>query len=204
LKNDNGVLNSSSIYLIGVGDAATIGLFWTMQEWDRPAIAPMFNGGRVYTATPMPKVVVNPPAGPDIAGAIWLSASKPTALKDKSVENVVALVPKVRTQNPMLFLTGTKEPSRPGADSKFFFEQVLQAKPKKGMESIHEQTRLVELKNANLTGTSLLGKNSETGVEDTILQYLEARQKDRASVVRKERKYITPYFVDLKHYGLNP
>jgi hypothetical protein len=203
-KNDNGVLNTSSIYLIGVGDAATIGLLWIAQEWERPAIAPMFNGGRVYSVTPS-KVTVNPAAGPDIAGAIWISATRPAAVKDKVAESWTTLVPKVRTQTPMLFLTGNKEPAKPGADSKFFFENVLIAKPgkKKDVVPVHDQTRLVELKGPQ-TGLSLLGKNDETGTEDTILQYLEARQKDRATVVRKDRKYVAPYYVDLKHYGLVP
>jgi hypothetical protein len=111
---------------------------------------------------------------------------------------------KLRDQNPMLFLTGEKEPTK---DSLFYFETVLKAKgSKKGAANALnplDQTFMVELKGAGLTGASLLGKNSDTGTENTILQYMEARQKDRAAVTRFDRKFIMPYYVDLKSFGMN-
>ena len=42
-KNDSGELNTSSIYLVGGGTAATIGLAWMATEWNRPGFAPTPN-----------------------------------------------------------------------------------------------------------------------------------------------------------------
>ena len=40
--------------------------------------------------------------------------------------------------------------------------------------------------------------------KDTIVQFLDARQKDRAKIVRKNRNYANPYSIDLSKFGLIP
>jgi hypothetical protein len=201
-KNDLGLLNTSSVYLIGAGDTATLGLLWMAAEWLRPAIHPMLGGGRMYTITPT-KVVVNPPAGADIAGAVWLSATRPPQVKEKVLEGWVDIAPKMRANNPMLFLYGAQEPAKPGADGKFFFEHVLTAGGSKTTNPL-DQTFLTPISGTRLSGVDLIGKGSDLSTRETILRYLAARQKDRVSVVRKERKYVTPYYINLAHFGLYP
>jgi hypothetical protein len=42
-KNDNKELNASSIYIVGTGDAAGLGMAWLAAEWKRPAVMPGVN-----------------------------------------------------------------------------------------------------------------------------------------------------------------
>lgn len=199
-KNDQGNLNSSSIYLIGSEDAATLGMLWMTSEWFRPAVHPMLFAGQQYKATPTPGIVVDPPAGADIAGAVWLSAAKPSQINSRIVEGWPKLNLKMRDNNPMLFLYGTKDPTS-ARHSKFFYDEMLVAKGNErlGVKSL-DQTFLTGV-DTKLGGVNLLGKNSQIGVEDTIMKYLEARQKDRVSLTRKERKYVGPYYIDLRYFG---
>jgi pimeloyl-ACP methyl ester carboxylesterase len=203
-KNDQGDLNSSSIYLIGAGDTATLAMLWLAAEWNRPAVAPVLGAGLQYKYTPMPGIVVDPPAGADIAGAIWLSASRPSVIPAPAVANWVRSNLKLRDNNPMLFLYGEKDSSG-ASGSRYFYDQVLVAKGNRsqGVKDL-EQTFLTAVPKTSLSGVNLLGKNAETGTEDTIVKYLQARQKDRVALTRKMRNYVGPYFIDLRYFGLAP
>jgi hypothetical protein len=79
---------------------------------------------------------------------------------------------------------------------------VARGNKAQGVASL-EQTFLVPVK-TSATGTAMLGMNNELETEDTIMNYLSARQKDRVSVVRRERKYYVPYYIDLRQFGLAP
>lgn len=203
-KNDQNDINTSSIYLIGAGDAATIGMLWMAAEWHRPAIHPVLGGGASYKVVPTPGIIVDPEAGRDIAGAIWLSADRPDAVREQTIANWCKSNLKLRTNNPMLFLYGDADHSQE-QDSKSFFDIGLVARGNKalGVQAL-DQTFLVPIKSSSRSGTALLGLNEKLETEDTIMKYLEARQKDRVSVVRRERKYYVPYFVDLRYFGLTP
>ena len=82
-KNDKGELNSSTIYLVGAGDAAALGFAWLASEWNRPQVAPNVNQlGRDILGNPVPRYeyVMQPllggvpdSAGADIGGAVWLT-----------------------------------------------------------------------------------------------------------------------------------
>lgn len=196
-KNDQNDLSTSSIYLIGAGDAAGLGLMWMTGEWVRPAIHPLLGAGLTYKYVPMPGIVVDPEAGKDIAGAVWLSGRRPEAFDERVVANWVKNQQKLRDNNPMLLLYGEKDEAAKKSAG-YFYNSVLVAKGNKqlGIKAL-EQTFLTEIKGTNLKGVALLGNNAQLATEDTILKYLEARQKDRASIVRRERKYPGPYFFDL-------
>jgi len=102
----------------------------------------------------------------------------------------------------MVFLYGEKD-AKGKIEANFYFDQVLVAKGNKnlGVKPL-EQTFLTEIKGTNLKGVALLGNDAQLGTETTVLKYLEARQKDRASVVRRDRKYPGPYFIDLRYFGI--
>ncbi|MBX9626973.1 MAG: hypothetical protein K2X82_24440 [Gemmataceae bacterium] len=202
-KNDEGAFNSSSIYLIGEKDAAALGMLWMAAEWERPAIAPLLGNGIHYKVVPTRGVVADPEAGKDIAGAIWLSGSR-GGLPEAAIKTWAQNAPRLRDNNPMLFLYGEKDPA--ASAGKTFVNEVLVAGGNKnlGVKKL-EQTFLVPVPNSKtLTGVSLLGKNADLQTEDTIVKYLTARQKDRASITRKERRYVSPYYVDLSYFGLRP
>lgn len=203
-KNDQGDLNSSSIYLIGAGEAATLGMLWLAAEWNRPAVAPDRFGGFQYKFCPDPRIPADPPAGKDIAAAVWLSGSRPPTVADKAVANLVKGNLRLRDNNHMMFLYGEKDAA--GArEAKFFFEEALVAKGNRqlGVKAL-EQSFSKAVPGSKLAGAGLLGQNKDLGTEDNIVKFLEARHNDRASLTRKERRYVAPYYIDLTYFGLRP
>jgi hypothetical protein len=208
-KNDLGNLNTSSIYVIAANEAASLAIFWVAADWVRPAVHPMLAGGATYAVVPSPGIAVNPEAGRDFAGLVMLSGTRPErapALSPKALQVLVASMPKIRENNPMLFLYGPED-KRAADQAKFFFHDVMAADPVKGPGSVKplEQTFLRPLENAKgLSGPALLGNNDALGTEDLIVKYLTARQKDRGALVSKRRNYAAPYAVDLRYFGVVP
>jgi pimeloyl-ACP methyl ester carboxylesterase len=183
-KNDKRTINTSSLYLIGAGDTAMLGFLWMTAEWRRGAV----RGDGMRN-----------PAGVDLAGAIWLSGTRNPAISTKLFESWKPLASKLRDRNPMLFLHGESD-FKGAAEAKYFVDSYLVAKGSKSLNPL-EQTFLTPIKGTDANGVALL---SADDTEDTILQYMKARQKDRASVDWKERKFTNPYFVDLKPFYLVP
>jgi pimeloyl-ACP methyl ester carboxylesterase len=216
-KNDNKELNTSSIYLVGAGDAASLGLAWLTAEWNRPAVFPNVNqlgfGVAGYEYIPQPlNGGIPSEAGADFGGCVWLTATRPTSFKENIVKSWISnarLAPKIRENNPMLFLYAEKDTNGALSGAKqsaFFFNEVLVAAPRKGtnLEPL-EQTFIKEVKGAaQLQGVKLLGQNATLKTEDTIVLYFAAIQKVRQKIPSKARKYDTPYFVDTLYFGLKP
>ena len=188
-KNDKMTVNTSSVYLVGAGDTAALGLLWQAAEWRRPATG----NGRPLRGE------VRSPAGADIAGSVWLGGTRSPAIKDKVFDAVKAAAPKLRDKNPMLFLYAEKD-AKAAADGKFFFDQVLAAKGSKALNPLN-QTFLTVVNGTSATGANLL---SAPGAEEEVLNYLAARQKDRASIDWKERRHTSPSAINLAQFGLYP
>lgn len=215
-KNDNKEVNTSSIYIVGAGDAASLGMAWLTAEWNRPAVFPneaARAGAATYEYVPQRLIggVVNE-AGADFGAAVWLTATRPTSFREDILKKWISnpmMAPKIRDNNPMLFLYAEKDTSGvlSGAkQSAFFFNQVLVAEPPKGsaLDKL-EQTFIKEVKGGEqLQGVKLLGQNATLKTEDTIVLYFAAIQKVRAKLASKTRKYDTPYFIDARYFGLNP
>ena len=202
-RNDQGDLNTSSIYLIGSGDAATIGTLWLTAEWHRPAIAPLLGAGVQMKVVPTNGIVADPPAGQDIAGAVWLSAARSTGIPAQSMTRWTAqYATKLREVNPMLFLYGQGDTAA-AAQSDFFYKQVLVAAGNKqlGVKEL-EQTFIKPIPGSKLNGAALLGNDAMLGTETRITEYLAARQKDRVNKTVKKRTYVSPYFIDLSFFGI--
>ncbi|MCE9565657.1 MAG: hypothetical protein K8U57_26845 [Planctomycetes bacterium] len=205
-KNDAGDVNTSSIYLVGSDIAATLGMAWLTTEWNRPAFLPTPNqlafqgpgGFPVYKYVPQPLAggLPNELGGGDISGAIWLSPARPTSVSEGLIKSWVKGTPKLRDNNPMLFLFGPKD-AKAKAASSFFADEVLVAKPPAGSAlSKLDQTLGLEVKNGEaLNGVALLGAN--VGTEDTIIKYLAAIQKNRAKLIRKNRGFTAPWAIQL-------
>ena len=212
-KNDAGEVNTSSIYLIGSEVTATLGMAWMTAEWNRPKTAPNENalgGAPRYEYVPQPLFGTITEAGEDISGAIWLSGTRPTSVRPQLVQDWVSRgATKLRDNNPMLFLYAGKD-QKAQADADFFYHQVLVANPPKTSKlQPLEFTKIREIKNKDgkaidLTGVALLGNNAQLETEDTIEKFLQFLQKDRAKIVRKNRNFDKPYFIDLSKFGLIP
>jgi pimeloyl-ACP methyl ester carboxylesterase len=209
-KNDAGDLNSSSIYLIGAESAATIGLAFMTMEWNRPAFAPKPNelgGAPRYDYVPQKlRIPVDPAGGADISGAVWLSARRPTSIPEPLIKSWISKgAPKLRDNNPMLFLYA--ENDRVGkSHAEFFHIEALVGKGdrRNGLNPLND-AYLKELKGADkLSGVALLGNNDKLKTEDTIIRFLEAIQKERVKITRKQRNFTSPYFVSLSHFGFTP
>ena len=212
-KNDNKTLNCSSIYLIGAGDAATLGVAWLAAEWQRPAVFPKEGqlgvGVPGYDYVPQPLVgQLQTEGGQDISGAVWLSPSRPPSISEVNAKKWISTyAPKIRENNPMLFLYADKD-AVGKKQSEFFYNEVLVGDPRRAKAfnlNPIDQTFIKEVKGGNtLSGAKLLDNNSELKVQDTIIQFIAAIQKQRAKVPSKNRNFSTPYFINARDFGLTP
>lgn len=209
-KNDAGDLNTSSIYLIGAESAATLGFGFMTIEWNRPAFAPKPNElgtAPRYDFVPQPlRIPIDPAGGADISGAIWLSPRRPTSVPEKLIENWVSKgAPKMRDNNPMLFMYAEKD-ANAKRDAEFFHLGALVGKGdvRNGLNPLNP-AYLKKIEGADkLSGVQLLGNNAKLKTEDTIVKFLEAIQKERVKITRKQRNFTSPYFVSLAQFGFNP
>lgn len=210
-KNDNGELNTSSIYLIGVGDTAGLGLAWLTMEWKRPAVKPGDNqlaiagaaGAARYEYIGQELRGDFEEAGQDYAGAVWLSASRPAAISPTNMKLWTSkFAPQLRNNTPMLYLHGDKDTTgKTAAD--FFYSEVLVAKPKAGSTLAPlKQTFVRPLEGGGTDrGLKLLGNNA-VKAEDTVLKFLKEVQKERQRTAVKQRKFDNNYGVNLYYFGL--
>ncbi len=189
--NDAGDVNTSSVYIIGATDAATVGMLFMAAEWSRPQVVqPARNWSEIG-----PNLLPNntDPAGKDIAGAIWLSAERHVSVGETLIPKWVALdcTLELRDKNPMLFLYGDKDKLRSGvASAKYFVNEVLVAKGDKAKRvDALKFTEYQPVKDTANVGVNLLG--GKLGTEETILKYLETLEKDRKNVVRTPNRNWT-------------
>jgi len=200
--NDAGDVNTSSVYIIGSTDAATVGMMYMAAEWSRPQVVQPARNLSVIEPIRLPNNI--DPAGKDIAGAIWLSAERHPSIPTETIKDWVALdaALEMRDKNPMLFLYGAKDTAKTGAaTAKFFVNEVLVAKPPKPSKiSPLPFTEYQDVKDTALVGVNLLG--GKLGTEETILKYLETLEKDRKNVVRTPNRNWTKSPYVLAHlYG---
>ena len=209
-KNDSGELNTSSIYLIGAESAATIGMAWMMTEWNRPAFAPtpnqlIFPAPRYeYVPQPLNGGIVTP-AGDDLSGAVWLTASHPSFVADSTVKGWISRqAPKLRDNTHMMFMYGEKD-ARGKRESEFFFNEVLVGKgnARLGLNPLNEKYLHKVPGAGQLSGAGLLGNDKMLKTETTIVDFLTAIQKERAKLTRKQRNFTSPWFIRLASFGFN-
>jgi len=183
-------------------------------EWKRPATMPTVNllGLNVanYEYVPQRLTGTFDEAGADFGGAVWLTATRPTSMPASTVQKWVAdknIAPRIRDNTPMLFLYGEKDRDGKRA-SEFYFNEVLVADPVKAKSrnlEVPEQTFIKDVKGGEqLQGIKLLGQNATLKTEDTIIQYFSALQKVRQKLPSKTRDWKSPYFIDVRYFGLAP
>jgi pimeloyl-ACP methyl ester carboxylesterase len=210
-KNDTRDCNTSSIYLIGAGSAATLGIAWIVTEWYRPAVAP---GPAQLLPAPRYEFVPQQIAGgikvaaaEDISAAVWLSPLRPSIVSENLAKLwLTKYAQKLRDNNPMLFLYGEQD-TQSQRDARFYFHEVLVGAGNRsaGLNPLNPKY-LHPIKGAkNLSGVALLGNNATLKTEDTIIEFLRAIQKERARVTVRIRDYKgAPWFIDLTYFGFMP
>lgn len=205
--NDDKEVNTSSVYLIGAGDAATLGLLYATTEWVRPQKIPpalIGNHPALYAVRGGGPAVGGEPAGKDVAGAIWLSPTRPRAGKleipDDTVQSWVQYAPDLRITTPMLCIHGTEDDAG-AAGSKFLQDRVLVAHPPKGSPLQKLPLNQIVTVKGKLSGVNLLGQ--QLGTEKYITDYLEAAERSRQNPARiANRLFPIPPPIDLRSFGV--
>ncbi|QEL13751.1 alpha/beta hydrolase family protein [Limnoglobus roseus] len=205
--NDDGQVNTSSVYMIGAGDAATLGMMFLTTEWHREQKKPMGVLG-------IQKLIVNAnqtiaagsaPAGRDYGGCVWLSPKRMNGFNKSTIENWVANYGRdangdMRKETPMLFVYGEKDPAGL-SNSKFFNDEVMVASGGRGKLEKLDNTFLRPRAGTNLSGVGLLGKDDTLGTEKLILEFLNKMEELRRKKVRITRDYSEPLRINLASFG---
>jgi hypothetical protein len=97
-QNDSGTCNTSALFVIGAGKAATLGSIWLNSEWQRYKVLDRDPLGRVLKVAPEPE-------GNGTIGAVWLSISPSLGKRTVSPASVLSLPARMRGV-PVLFLYG--------------------------------------------------------------------------------------------------
>jgi len=208
-KNDNNELNSSSVYVIGAGDAAVLGMFWIRSEFARPAVYPSQNqlgmGIPRYEYVPQPLLGnIGTRAGETIAGAVWLSPTQPRAISRAVVREWVASAPEMRDTRT-LFIWGERDDAA-RAQADFLWKEALLGDPRAakiaGVEPLDPKKTLFQIDKTELKGGFLLGDNAKLKTEDIIVKELNDIKEKRAKQPHKTRGYSDPYFINPTSFGV--
>jgi pimeloyl-ACP methyl ester carboxylesterase len=209
LKNDDNQLNSGSVYVIGAGDAAALGMFWIRAEFARPAVYPSQNqlgvGVPRYEYVPQPLLGnIGTRAGETMAAGVWLSPTLPPVISRQAVREWVATAPEMRDTR-MLFVYGEKDEAAK-AWSDFLWKEALVGDPRAakvaGVEPLDPKKTAFPIDKTGLKGGFLLGHNAELKVEDTIVKELNDIKEKRAKQPHKTRGYTDPYYINPISFGV--
>jgi hypothetical protein len=203
--NDQGKVNTSTVYVVAAGDAAALAFFYMTAEWHREREVPNVPVPPIAVQGNRPLFINSQPAGRDIAGAVFLSPTRHPSISASTIEGFLSnpryQATQMRTETPMLFVNGDKD-TKGKEGSKFFFDKVLVANPKSG-SSLPKLplTYHRELKDVKLEGQELLGKGLDT--EKMVAEFLTALDKDRKNKVAiPSRKYTKPLPVIMNTFGV--
>lgn len=203
--NDNGVVNASTIYLLGAGDAAGLGFLYIASEWSRERQKPNLAVPPPYVSIRRPLFPSAEPAGQDIGGAIWLGPTRHSSMTQAQIKEwaINPATINMRTETAMLFVHGEKN-TKSATVAKFLYKDALLADAKVGPSgqklSKPVQTFTREIKGSDAAGTKLLGNN--LGTETMITEFLEAVDKERKSKTRKNRDWDRPLWIAVQDYGV--
>ncbi len=204
--NDSGTVNTSTIYLLGAGDAAGLGFLFMASEWSRERIKPNVGVPAQYVSPRRALFPSAEPAGPDIGGAIWLGPTRNQAMPLATMKEwcLTPATIELRSQTRMLFLHGDKEP-KSTAFAKELYSGVLLIDKKvtlTGMSLTKPEfiSYVRDIKGSSAGGTKLLGNN--LGTENLISVFLKDIDKDRSAKTRKNRDWDKPLWINVTDYGL--
>ena len=207
LLNDNGELNSSTVYLLGVGDAVNLGMLFLGTEWLRERQRPNTLVPPQFVAPRRGLLVGADAAGNDYGGAVWISPSTSQIVTTAQLKNVV-LSPyaiNLRNETPMVFIHEGKDAKAQTA-AKAFVNEVLAANAKSNPISPGvklqkaEQVFIKKVDKPGLKELQLIGSGAAT--EEIIVQFLSEIDAQRKSRTRKTRDWDKPLIIDIAGFGV--
>lgn len=207
LKNDNGTANTSTIYLVGAGDAINLGMAYIATEWLRERKKPNVPIPAEYVSTRRALFPGSDPAAQDIGGAVWIGPDnvKGNAISYRDIKNLIisSFALKTRDETQMLFMAGEKD--RNGTMlSKMFYDQVLLVDSAYGPGRVKltkpKQTFIREIEKSSASGIELL--NGNPAADKMIKDFLKAVDEERRSKTRKTVDWDKPLYIDLASFGL--
>lgn len=213
LKNDLGEVNTSSVYLYGVGDGAELGLFFLGTEYFRERQKPTLPIPAQYVSPRRNLFVGSEPAGQDYAGAVWLGASRTPTINAQAIKRLMSVPQTValRAETPMLFVVGAKD-NRGMTAAESIAQVTLSSKlrsvdakgpPPRGLVLPRADVQLATIKKADAasaTGLKLLGTNS--GAEEAISKFLLEAEAERKGRTRQIRGWEKPLIIDVAGFGV--
>ena len=204
--NDSGTVNTSTIYLLGSGDAAGLGFLFMASEWSRERIKPNVGIPSQYVSPRRPLFPSSEPAGPDIGGAIWLGPTRHPSISVQDLKSwcINPATIELRTQTRMLFVHGDKD-AKSTAFAKQLYSDVLlidkKALPNGGSLVKPDFTTFIRaIKDSAAGSNKLLGNN--LGTEKMIGDFLREIDKDRSAKTRKNRDWDKPLWINVTDYGV--
>lgn len=204
--NDSGEVNTSTVYLIGAGDAATLGMMFLATEWHREQKKPtgFLNTQKFWVSANQGIAAGGSPAGRDYGGAVWLSPKIMSGFSTTAVKNWVSqhgrsTEGELRLETPMLFVYGEKD-AEGQKNCKYFNEQIMVSAGRGKLEKL-DSTYIRERKGTELKGVGLLGKNDTLGTETLIIEFLNKMEENRRKRPRIQREYTEPVKINLVSFG---
>ena len=85
-----------------------------------------------------------------------------------------------------------------------FLKKTQDARPEGGDLFPIDQTFLTPVPNTALSGVALLGNNAQTAVEDSVVKFIAARQKDRGNKAVVNRAYTNTYYINPGAFVMGP
>jgi pimeloyl-ACP methyl ester carboxylesterase len=193
-QNDAGVLNTSSLIVIGAGEGATLGALWMESETKRrKAIIPP----GALTAPPWPNCKLDEPEGKDLAAGVWLTISPTLAGKTVTLGtwmNHVGHTNKV----PQVFIYG-KEDTKGDAQALSLLGRIFTNGYKRGTkpEKPYEMTGEFAVPGTKLTAEKLLQKSLETDswiIEKYLAPLIADKRGNKEPVDRQADKHMYYWF----------
>ena len=204
--NDTGVVNTSTVYLLGCGDAAGLGFLYMASEWSRERIKPNVGVPAQFVSIRRNLFPSSEPAGPDIAGAIWLGATLNKSIPLPSLKEwcLQPATIELRSQTRMLFISGEKDATSVKFSKQLYSDVLLlDKKVGPGGQSLTkpEFTSFVrDIKGSDAAGVKLLGNKLDT--ENLIGTFLRDIDKDRGAKTSKKRDWDKPLWINVVDYGV--
>ena len=204
--NDSGDVNTSTVYLLGAGDAAGLGFLYMASEWSRERQKPNLPVPPQYVSLRRALFPASEPAGPDIGGAVWLGPTRNPSIPLQSLKDwcINSATIELRAQTRMLFLHGDKDPKSTAFSKQLFGDVLLIDKktlPNGGSLVKPDFTTFIrDIKGSSAGGTKLLGNN--LGTEKLLSTFLKDIDRDRSAKTRKNRDWDKPLWINVADYGV--
>lgn len=196
--SDDRKLNTSTVYVIAVGDAAPLAMMFVAAEWTRPQTLTEAQA-KVFRQLPLLEPNTRETtAAKDVAAAILVAPTYPASITERHITTWAKSYTELRDKTAVLCIHGDGD----AAGKRFsnsLVNDILIAKPRPGSQLTKLNFTLArEIKGSKNVGVDLLDPKNAPDTETEIIKYLTAIEKDRKSLTRvtgrnyKDSLYLSP------------